>query len=241
MNIRLGSAPQRRSAGALPIIFAVLLFTGFPGLLSAQAPDPKTPETIPLNTWSVPPRTVISIIGRRDTSRVLDPIRVTGADGPSWVTATAVKKAKQEIAVRARSVDYSGPRFGLTYLPQAAVDSLKAHKIQVGTTITQFGWQLENEIHVSEDGPRVLNEWVFLAGGLESGVFLPSLTWLVGARDRGGNEVGVGPNVSVAGVGLAGAAGVTIHSGGVNFPMNVAVAKSKGGMRVSFLTGFTIH
>ena len=100
---------------------------------------------------------------------------------------------------------------------------------------------IAREIHVSEDGPRVLNEWVLLAGGLESGVFLPSMTWLVGARDRNGNEFGVGPNASVAGVGLAAAAGVTIHSGGVNFPMNIAVAKSKTGARVSFLTGFTIH
>jgi hypothetical protein len=151
------------------------------------------------------------------------------------------RKAKQATSEWKRTVDYSGPRFGFTYLPGAVVDSLKAHNIDVGSTISQFGWQLEHEIHVTAEGPMVLNEWVFLAGGLEKGVFLPSATWLVGARGRSGNEIGFGPNVSVAGVGLAIAAGVTVHNGGLHFPMNVAAASSRGGVRVSFLTGFTLH
>jgi hypothetical protein len=147
----------------------------------------------------------------------------------------------QAVSEWKRTVDYSGPRFGFTYLPEAVVDSLKNHDIDVGSAISQFGWQLEHEIHVTPEGPMVLNEWVFLAGGLEKGVFLPSVTWLVGARGRTGNEVGFGPNVSIAGVGLALAAGVNMNSGGLHFPMNVAAASSKGGVRVSFLTGFTLH
>ena len=150
-------------------------------------------------------------------------------------------RKKQAVSEWNRSVDYSGPRFGFTYLPQQIVDSLKNHDIEVGQTISQFGWQLEHEIHVTPEGPMVLNEWVFLAGGLEKGVFLPSVTWLVGARGRSGNEVGFGPNVSIAGVGLALAAGVTVNSGGLHVPMNVAAASSKGGIRVSFLTGFSLH
>jgi hypothetical protein len=140
-----------------------------------------------------------------------------------------------------KTVDFSGPRFGITYLPKAVVDSLKAHDINVGSTISQFGWQLEHEIHVNPEGPMVLNEWVFLAGGLEKGVFLPSASWLVGARGRTGNEIAFGPNVSLAGVGLALAAGVTVKNGGIHFPMNVAAASSRGGIRVSFLTGFTLR
>jgi hypothetical protein len=150
-------------------------------------------------------------------------------------------RRKQAVSEWNRAVDYSGPRFGFTYLPEALVDSLKAHKIDVGSTISQFGWQLEHEIHVTAEGPMVLNEWVFLAGGLEKGVFLPSATWLVGARGRSGNEIAFGPNVSLSGVGLALAAGVTVHTGGLHFPMNVAAASSRGGVRVSFLTGFTLH
>lgn len=215
-------------------------------LLLAAAPSPTTAQTSaqhrdPITFAPLPGPRTIPLIGRQDTMRVLDSLRVTRPGRPDTAAAARAKKVQQEIERVAQSIDYSGPRFGITYLPQAAVDSLKNHKIDVGSTITQFGWQFEREIHISPDGPRVLNEWVFLAGGMESGVFLPSMTWLIGARDRNGNEIGVGPNVSVAGVGMAAAAGVTIHSGGVNFPMNIAVAKSKSGARVSFLTGFTIH
>jgi len=156
-------------------------------------------------------------------------------------TATPSAKRRQVTSEYNRSIDYSGPRFGFTYLTKETVDSLAAHDIKVNTMISQFGWQLEHEIHVSPQGPMVLNEWVFLAGGLEQGVFLPSLTWLVGARGKSGNEIGFGPNVSLAGVGLAAAAGVTVNSGGLHFPMNIAIASSKGGPRVSFLTGFTLH
>lgn len=186
-----------------------------------------------------PAETVIPIVGgRRDST--LELMRVLGGTG-GRVAAAAAKKTAQEVGEWRRSIDYSGPRFGVTYLPKSAVDSLKAHNIDVGSTITQFGWQLEREIHVSADGPMVLNEWVFLAGGLERGVFLPSATWLIGARGKSGNEIGFGPNVSVAGVGLAAAGGITMNSGGLHFPMNVAAASSRGGVRVSFLTGFTLH
>jgi len=236
MNVHLMPAPKPRTAGPLYMMLGALLFATLPGLSSAQAPSLKAPDQHPL----VPTRTTIPIIGGRDTARILDPARVLG-DIERIVAAEAGTKGKQDAPPRSRSVDYSGPRFGFTYLPQNAIDSLKAHKITVGNPITQFGWQFEREIVVTEQGPRVLNEWVFLAGGLESGAFLPSLTWLVGARSSGGSEIGVGPNVSVSGVGLAAALGVSIPTGGVRFPMNIAVAQSKGGIRVSFLTGFTIH
>jgi hypothetical protein len=231
MFARLAS---RRFALATPVLAMATLFLTAAGRAQEL---PITLGRLPAVRPLTPRRTVIPATGP-DTTTTL-PFVLAGA--AATVGVRAGRLASQEVMSVARSIDYSGPRFGITYLPKAAIDSLKAHNISVGTTITQFGWQFEREIHVSPDGPRVLNEWVFLAGGLESGVFLPSLTWLIGARDRTGNEVGVGPNVSVAGVGLAAAAGVTVHDGGVNFPMNVAVAKSKTGARVSFLTGFTIH
>jgi hypothetical protein len=231
MFVRLAS---RRLALASPLFLVAILTVPASGRAQEL---PITVGRLPAVWPPTPRRTVIPPIGP-DTATP-PPFVIAGAAATASVRAGRL--ARQEILSVARSIDYSGPRFGVTYLPKAAIDSLKAHNISVGTTITQFGWQFEREIHVSPDGPRVLNEWVFLAGGLESGVFLPSLTWLIGARDRTGNEIGVGPNVSVAGVGLAAAAGVTVHDGGVNFPMNVAVAKSKTGARVSFLTGFTIH
>ena len=233
------SIGSRRLVGTVQSVASIGMALGLVQTANAQDASPSAARAL-TTSMQIQPRSVIPIIGR-DTARH----DLLGIDGLAKVRAEAAAKAKAKkqdgFPERARSIDYSGPRFGVTYLPKAAVDSLKAHNITVANAITQFGWQFEREIHVSEDGPRVLNEWVLLAGGLESGVFLPSMTWLVGARDRSGNEFGVGPNASVAGVGLAAAAGVTVHSGGVNFPMNIAVAKSKTGARVSFLTGFTIH
>ena len=83
--------------------------------------------------------------------------------------------------------------------------------------------------------------WVFLAGGLEQGVVLPSLSWLVGLRTREGAEFGIGPNVTPAGVSLVLAAGVTMRTGTFNVPVNVAVVPSRVGTRVSVLTGFNMR
>ena len=43
------------------------------------------------------------------------------------------------------------------------------------------------------------------------------------------------------GVGLVMAARVTVRSGALNIPLNVAVASSKPGTRVSIMTGFNIR
>lgn len=139
-------------------------------------------------------------------------------------------------------VDMSGPRFGLTMLSQASVDLLKAdHEIVVRPLISQFGWQFERRFYTNPDGATVLMEWVPLVSGLEQGVALPSLNWLVGVRTRSGTEFGIGPNVTPLGVGLVIAGGITVRSGAVHVPLNFAVATSKTGARVSILTGFNLR
>src|SRR5262245_35521909 len=45
--------------------------------------------------------------------------------------APRARSRKQAASEWNRSVDYSGPRFGFTYLPAAIVDSLKNHDIEV--------------------------------------------------------------------------------------------------------------
>jgi hypothetical protein len=218
---------------------AASLFLLCAAALEAQTPDAATragygqPKTMAATTQRGPNGWVV--IGGAIVEAVLSD------KAPRPRADRTPRDDRQAVSEWNRTVDYSGPRFGFTYLPAAVVDTLKGRGIEVDEIISQFGWQLEHEIHVSPDGPMVLNEWVFLAGGLERGVFLPSASWLVGARTKTGNEVAFGPNVSLAGVGLAVAAGTTLKSGGLNFPMNVAAASSKGGVRVSFLTGFTLH
>ena len=130
-----------------------------------------------------------------------------------------------------------GPRFGVTVITGSNADRLR-DEFSVHPVVTQFGWQFETVLFRSATGVAALSEWVPLVGGMEQGAFLPSLSWLVGLRTANGAELAVGPNLSMAGAGLAIAAGVTFQAGGLNLPLNMAIVPSDGGLRVSFLGGF---
>lgn len=156
------------------------------------------------------------------------------------VRANAQATTDPRVPDRSEATRLSGPRFGITFLTQAMQDSLKAHDIKVGSVITQFGWQFEQQFLGQPGGLAAVNEWIVLVGGLDQGTFLPSLSWIVGVRGQGGAEVGVGPNLSAAGVGLVAAAGVTYRASNMNIPLNVAVVPTKQGARISLITGFTL-
>jgi hypothetical protein len=142
----------------------------------------------------------------------------------------------------ADEIDLSGPRFGFTVLGQGVVDTLKHDKgISVAPLISQFGWQFEKQFYSTQSGPTAITEAVVLLGGLDQGVAIPSLSWLVGVRTKDGAEFGAGPNLTPAGVALAVAAGMTFRAGTLNVPVNVAVVPSKSGTRVSVLTGFSLR
>jgi hypothetical protein len=136
-----------------------------------------------------------------------------------------------------KTLSLAGPRFGLTMLNDQIIAKLKERNIDVGSAISQFGWQFERAFYSKADGPTVLNEWVVLVGGLDQSVVIPSVSWLVGIRTKEGAEFGIGPNVTPGGVALAVAAGVTFRAGVINVPMNFAVVPSKYGTRVSVLMG----
>jgi hypothetical protein len=142
--------------------------------------------------------------------------------------------------VTAYPVSLSGPRVGATFLSPGVADTLRDHRIDAGWALSQFGWQFEKRIKTGPSGLSAVNEWVVLAGGLEQGLVIPSLSWLVGLRTGSGVEFGLGPNVTPAGIALAMAGGVTISKGALNVPFNVAVVPSRAGMRVSVLTGFNM-
>jgi hypothetical protein len=141
-----------------------------------------------------------------------------------------------------RRLGRTGPRFGVTWMSAETVDSIKSkYDMDVLPVITQFGWQFESQFASLENGPVALNEWVLLIGGLDQGVFLPSLTWLVGIRTPGGFEFGVGPNATPAGVALAMSTGYTFKAGALAVPVNMAIVPSRYGVRASFLTGFNLY
>ena len=140
------------------------------------------------------------------------------------------------------TVDMTGPRIGFTVLNQESVDTLlEKRAITVRPVITQFGWQFERRLYTNGDGVTMLMEWVPLVSGLDQGVALPSLNWLVGLRTASGTEFGIGPNLTPLGVGLVAAAGVTVKAGALHVPFNFAIATSKSGARISVLTGFNVR
>lgn len=158
--------------------------------------------------------------------------------------AWAVPAAAQSLVLPPsppKTVNLSGPRFGVTALSDGVVHKLQERGLEPRPLISQFGWQVERAFYTASDGLAAVSEWVVLLGGLEQDMAIPSLTWLVGMRTASGAEFGLGPNLTPAGTGLALAAGVTFRSGFVNVPFNVAVVPSKAGTRVSILTGFNIR
>jgi hypothetical protein len=153
----------------------------------------------------------------------------------------AAPVSAQTIPPAAKTVNLSGPRFGVTMLSDGVVAKLQERSIEVTPTISQFGWQFEKQFYSSHGGLTAVTEWVGLLGGLEQSVALPSLSWMVGVRTREGAEFGIGPNVTPAGTALAIAAGVTFRAGVLNVPVNMAIVPSKAGTRVSVLTGFNLR
>lgn len=158
-----------------------------------------------------------------------------------FVLVSASVSAQPLVPPPTTSVNLSGPRFGLTLLGPGVVDALADRGIKVGPHISQFGWQLERQFFTRDSGVTAISEWVVLVGGLEQGVVLPSLSWLVGVRTRDGAEFGIGPNITPAGAALALAAGVTFRTGALNVPLNVAVVPGRSGTRVSILSGFNLR
>ena len=140
-----------------------------------------------------------------------------------------------------KTVNLSGPRFGMTALSPGVVAELEKRSIHVGSNITQFGWQFEKQFYTKDSGVTMVTEWVALVGGLEQSVVLPSLSWMVGVRTRDGAEFGIGPNITPAGTALVLATGMTFRAGALNIPVNVAVVPSKYGSRVSVLSGFSLR
>jgi hypothetical protein len=141
----------------------------------------------------------------------------------------------------AEMVSLSGPRFGGTFLSEGIVKRLKGDVgLTVAPCVSQVGWQFERQFYGAASAPTVVAEAVVLLGGLEQGVVLPSVSWLVGVRTKNGIEFGVGPNIDFIGAALVVSGGKTFRVGVWNVPVNLAVVPSKFGVRVSVLSGFSL-
>jgi hypothetical protein len=134
--------------------------------------------------------------------------------------------------------DRSGPRVGAAYLIGGSVTAERAGR-RVSPFMSLFGWQLEHPFDTGMHATVVpMTELVLLAGGMEQGIVLPSVSWLLAMRKPNGWEAAIGPTVTGAGVQLALAGGVTHTFGKLNIPVNVAVAPGRRGASISVTTGF---
>ena len=114
--------------------------------------------------------------------------------------------------------------------------------------VTQYGWQLESRF---ADGEKVVGivEWIALIGGIEKGLFLPSVSSLVGLRSDAGIEFAAGPNISLSGFSMVISTGYNFKFGDLNVPVNIAFVPSKSGVwgndnttgaRISLMAGFNL-
>lgn len=135
------------------------------------------------------------------------------------------------------TVSLSGPRLGISYLHgdmPAAFDTLES-----GYYTTQFGYYFEYQF-VKADNLALATDIILLMGGMEKGMFVPSLTWVTGFRLPNNLEFGFGPNYTpLVGLGYTVATGMTFKYGNLYLPINVAFVFSRDSQRISFLTGFS--
>ena len=176
------------------------------------------------------------------------------------------------ISVNAQIQQLAGPRIGMTFITSGStadflhegfsyVDEEKQPLGETGSAFTtQYGWQWESRF--ADGGGEVVGivEWVALVAGMEQGKFLPSLTSVIGARTANGFEAGVGPSLSLSGVGMVFAIGKNFKSGSLNMPVNLVFMPGKdtdgswyneiddsyndytysSGARISLMVGFNL-
>jgi len=162
---------------------------------------------------------------------------IAHADGPgdpSAPEATTGAAAPVDDAEVVYQYDLSGPRIGATYAPS-------------GLATTQFGWHVENQASPNPRGPWFLVERVFLVGGLENSLFIPTGTLVFGVRLPSSFELGIGPSVTLGGgrglqSSLIAAVGQSFRAGGIRVPVNVACTLQRGGaQRWTVITGWAIR
>ncbi|MDB4873938.1 MAG: hypothetical protein JWM41_384 [Gemmatimonadetes bacterium] len=166
-------------------------------------------------------------------------LRICGAQtvlpAPTWTSA------RQLPPPRLVDDDHrSGPRFGVAAIIGGSVTAENAGR-PITPITTLFGWQSEHQFQPAPGMPIPVTELIGLVGGVEQGVFLPSVSWLIGLRQPNGWEAAVGPTLTGAGLQLAFAAGMTRKFGTLNVPVNLAVAPGRRGAAISLTTGFNVR
>ena len=121
-----------------------------------------------------------------------------------------------------------GPRVGVsgTIAPPEVFSSTVSTLYPSGTyfpVVTLFGITVEQRILLGNTRSHFAFQEVILVGGLEQGIALPEGALLIGYRDYSGFEIGIGPILHLAGIGVVAAAGFTFSFNGMFVPVDVSV------------------
>ena len=146
------------------------------------------------------------------------------------------------LSVNAQIQQLAGPRVGMTMVQSGLLANILKKDVsffsdenreswdgtslgEYGAVMSQYGWQWESRF---ADGGEVTGivEWIALVGGMEKGMFLPSVSSMVGLRTDKGIEFAVGPNLSLGGIAMVIGAGYNFKFGKLNLPVNIAYVPS---------------
>ena len=139
------------------------------------------------------------------------------------------------LTANAQTEKLAGPRVGFTYITAGPIadfihdgfDFDEDEDGGYGSTgpafTTLYGWQWESRFADGGGNITGIVEWIVLVGGMERGKFLPSASSIIGARTDKGLEFGIGPNLSLAGIGMVFGVGYNFKSGRLNLPVNISV------------------
>ena len=145
------------------------------------------------------------------------------------------------LSAEAQIEKLAGPRVGVTMITPGSLASIIRGDVpffsnevreewtgstgEYGAAISQYGWQWESRFADGGDITGIV-EWIALVGGMEKGMFLPSVSSMVGVRTSKGIEFAVGPNLSLGGVAMVFGAGYNFKFGKLNVPVNIAYVPS---------------
>ena len=145
------------------------------------------------------------------------------------------------LSVDAQVDKLAGPRVGVTMVQAGSLASFLRKDVPLfsddireewtgstgkyGAVMSQYGWQWESRFL---DGGDIVGlvEWIALVGGMEKGMFLPSVSSMVGLRTASGFELAAGPNLSLGGIAMVIGIGKTLKFGKLNVPVNIAYVPS---------------
>ena len=145
------------------------------------------------------------------------------------------------ISINAQIKSLAGPRIGTVFITSSLASGFlngeaylfddempKDYTDGKGTLTSLYGWQFESRFADGGDVTGIV-EWIILAGGIERGKFLPSISSMVGARNSSGLEIAVGPNLSIGGISMVFGMGYNFKVNNLNMPVNFAFVPGRKG------------